>query len=465
MAIKGYVDFVDVEGVAGWVLNEDVPEGEAIVDVFVGNRYAGSAVADIHAPDLYAAGLPRAAQRFKFVHPERLQYADLPAVTVYEHDHHQQLDGNFDQFRAYLASKYNTPETLMPYCVFFDVKADFDSSLEAYKVGVSGDVRIESDSFSDVKFCIPDEISGTTKLGLPTRGRASNFWFYPESNNLGFQFDATIRKPQNDLVRVELTYQDAGKLVTMPVAVTPVGKLADECASLIPESAMIERVIGPTSDAWKSYVVGGWTNASQLDWMCQKYMGRGLAELDKILDWGCGCARNTFPIARLAGRKTQVSGVDIDPVNIAWSKEHISEATFEVSGLLPSLNFADNSFDVVYGLSIFTHLTELAQDLWLAELCRVLKPGGVAFLTFHGEAAAYSRGFSATEIENYRLRGIEDYVLDRALIEVVDDSNYYRSTFHTTDYLRSRWSKYFDIVGIEGTTGGYQWFAACQKRK
>jgi hypothetical protein len=239
MAIKGYVDFVDVEGVAGWVLNEDVPEGEAIVDVFVGNRYAGSAVADIHAPDLYAAGLPRAAQRFKFLHPERLQYADLPAVTVYEHDHHQQLDGNFDQFRAYLASKYNTPETLMPYCVFFDVKADFDSSLEAYKVGVSGDVRIESDSFSDVKFCIPDEISGTTKLGLPTRGRASNFWFYPESNNLGFQFDATIRKPQNDLVRVELTYQDAGKLVTMPVAVTPVGKLADECASLIPESAMI----------------------------------------------------------------------------------------------------------------------------------------------------------------------------------------------------------------------------------
>ena len=120
---------------------------------------------------------------------------------------------------------------------------------------------------------------------------------------------------------------------------------------------------------------------------------------------------------------------------------------------------------MVYGLSIFTHLTELAQDLWLAELCRVLKPGGVAFLTFHGEAAAYSRGFSAAEIENYRLRGIEDYVLDRALIEVVDDSNYYRSTFHTTDYLRSRWSKYFDIVGIEGTTGGYQWFAACQKRK
>jgi SAM-dependent methyltransferase len=465
MAIKGYVDLVDVESVGGWVLDEEAPAEEPIVDVFIGSKYIGSTVAHMDAPDLYTAGLPRSAKRFKFMHPERLQYGDLNSVTVHEHKHDHQLDGNFDQFRNYLSSKYNTPETMMPYCVFFDMKAEFDASLDGYRVSATGDVRIESERFSDVKFRVADEISSTSKLGLPTRGRAGNFWFYPESANLGFRFDSTVRNPANDLIIVELTYRDSGTLVAMPVAVTPVGKLAEQCSALIPEPAMIERVIGPTSDAWKSYVVGGWTNAAQLDWMCQKYMGRKLADLDRILDWGSGCARNTLPIARLAGKDVQVSGVDIDPVNIAWSKEHIKDASFEVSGLLPPLDFADHSFDVVYGLSIFTHLTELAQDLWLAELCRVLKPGGVAFLTFHGEAAAYSRGFSAAEIENYRLRGIEDYVLDRALIEVVDDSNYYRSTFHTTDYLRSRWSKYFDIVGIEGTTGGYQWFAACQKRK
>jgi SAM-dependent methyltransferase len=383
-------------------------------------------------------------------------------VEVTEGATNQPLDGGFEYFRSYLAKKYATPELGGPYCLFFEASASADPLAKHYHVTVAGDIRVSSERASHVQPCADGEIRARLTLGLPTRGRAEGLWFYSPATNLGFRYEATIAEPSDDLIVVNLSYESGGTPFTMPLTAIPVGGLATECAASIPEPDMIKRVIGHYWDAWTSYVVGGWTNIVHLDWMCHKYLERSLAELDTILDWGCGCARNTQPLIKIASG-ARIHGIDIDPLNIAWSKQHVAGATFDVSGLFPPLKFADGTFDIVYGLSIFTHLTERAQDLWLAELHRVLKPGGIAFLTYHGEAAAYAREFSVEAIENYRQRGIEDYVLDDALTGVIDKGDYYRSTFHTTDYLYHRWSKYFDIAGIEPTTCGHQWFAVCQK--
>jgi len=42
----------------------------------------------------------------------------------------------------------------------------------------------------------------------------------------------------------------------------------------------------------------------------------------------------------------------------------------------PPLPFPDNSFDLIYAVSVFTHLSEEHQRTWLPELRRVLRPGG-----------------------------------------------------------------------------------------
>jgi len=62
------------------------------------------------------------------------------------------------------------------------------------------------------------------------------------------------------------------------------------------------------------------------------------------------------------------------------------EPTFEVNGIEPPLAFRDDSFDLVYALSVFTHLTADLQLAWRDELRRVLKPGGRLLVTTHGDS-------------------------------------------------------------------------------
>ena len=109
-----------------------------------------------------------------------------------------------------------------------------------------------------------------------------------------------------------------------------------------------------------------------------------------ILDWGCGHGRVTrhfiqnWPEAR-------VCGTDIDAENIAWCRRNLDAKSFSVAPLWPPLSYREGSFDAVFAISVMTHLTAEAQEAWLAELVRILKPGGLALLTFSGLAAtAYS---------------------------------------------------------------------------
>jgi SAM-dependent methyltransferase len=108
-----------------------------------------------------------------------------------------------------------------------------------------------------------------------------------------------------------------------------------------------------------------------------------LGETESILDFGCGCGRVT---RYWDGFEGSVSGSDVSTRAVDWCRTNLRFARFEANRLAPPLAFADESFDLVYALSVFTHLTDDLQLAWRDELRRVLRPGGRLLLTTHGRS-------------------------------------------------------------------------------
>jgi len=105
---------------------------------------------------------------------------------------------------------------------------------------------------------------------------------------------------------------------------------------------------------------------------------------DRILDWGCGPGRIIRHMPEVFGSEMDFFGTDINPRSIQWCKENLPGIHFNRNGLEAELPYPDDHFGFIWGISIFTHLSEKLHDEWMTELRRILRPGGVLFLTTHG---------------------------------------------------------------------------------
>lgn len=112
--------------------------------------------------------------------------------------------------------------------------------------------------------------------------------------------------------------------------------------------------------------------------------GIELGRIGSLLDFGCGCGRVIRHWPGLTDAR--LHGSDYNPYLVDWCSNNLPVGEFSVNGLEPPLPFDDDSFDLVYSLSIFTHLDESLQVPWMEEMIRVTKPGGVFVLTFHGRS-------------------------------------------------------------------------------
>ncbi|HYJ00543.1 MAG TPA: class I SAM-dependent methyltransferase [Thermoleophilaceae bacterium] len=136
-----------------------------------------------------------------------------------------------------------------------------------------------------------------------------------------------------------------------------------------------------SDDPWGMYDSLG--RAIQQDLLAALPAGFSL-EGRRILDFGCGAGRTLrhFVGGEYGG---EFWGCDIDAASIAWLEENLSPPLFPfLSGELPPLPQPDEMFDVIYCVSVFTHLSR-SWSSWLLELHRVLKPDGILLATFMGE--------------------------------------------------------------------------------
>ena len=104
-----------------------------------------------------------------------------------------------------------------------------------------------------------------------------------------------------------------------------------------------------------------------------------MAEVRTVLDFGCGCGR-TLQWWLRQPHPPELYGTDVDAETVAWVKANLPVHA-GTNAPTPPLAYADGLFDVVYSISVFTHLDATFQDAWLRELERVLKPGGLALFS------------------------------------------------------------------------------------
>jgi len=100
----------------------------------------------------------------------------------------------------------------------------------------------------------------------------------------------------------------------------------------------------------------------------------------KVLDFGCGWGRITQLLA-MYFKTENIIAADVMPAAINTCKQLAVQASYELLKTWPPSSIQDSSIDYIFGYSVFSHLSEDNADAWIREFSRILKPGGMAFLT------------------------------------------------------------------------------------
>ena len=156
----------------------------------------------------------------------------------------------------------------------------------------------------------------------------------------------------------------------------------------IPPREMRE-LVGPTDPALFDNPTGGLV----FD------VGLPAEQFRSVLDFGCGCGRIGRQFIQQSPRPQRYEGLDLHAGMIRWASENLAPCApgFRFTHhdvFYPAFNpgdgkprhqrlpFGDAEFSFIVAISVFTHLTQDQTEAYLAEMARVMEPGGVLLCTW-----------------------------------------------------------------------------------
>lgn len=125
----------------------------------------------------------------------------------------------------------------------------------------------------------------------------------------------------------------------------------------------------------------------------------GLLPDHHVLDVGSGIGRIAIPLTEYISKEGSYEGFDIVKTGVDWCKKNITSSypnfrfthialkndlynlTTDQKAQNLIFPYADHSFDLVILTSVFTHMMPEDMENYLAQISRVLKPGGRCIMT------------------------------------------------------------------------------------
>jgi len=204
-------------------------------------------------------------------------------------------------------------------------------------------------------------------------------------------------------------------------------------------------------------------------------IGQPIRPETKILDFGAGWGRTIRCFLRDAD-PSNLHGVDVSERYLtAARKTGIGNLRMiSPTGQLP---YPDQSFDIVYAYSVFTHLPKHVQDIWLPEIARVLRPGGLFVATVEPRRFYdFVKGLN----DETKAKHVWYRMLSDALAKVPDAGDQlekegflflptngidtYGDTVMTPEYIEANWTKSFRVLDyLDDSNRFFQAVVSAQK--
>jgi len=323
-------------------------------------------------------------------------------------------------------------------------------------INVTGLALPQDSGGRGVAFEAEDGIAFRVDYPLPYPGAADMYWYWPGAERAAFRIviDLAACSHRGDFYRFRIRFKDVDDTENERIRTQIVVPKTLQLLQNFPCHESLQRV--QRFDSISSVAVRGLSDAYRIKSIAENH-GIDMSTAT-VLDWGCGHGRvlRFLPEVGCHGR---LHGIDIDPENIGWAREHLEVASFDVGPLYPPLPYAESSFDLLYGISVMTHLSPDVQRVWLAEIRRVLKPGGLALLTFTGDSATAfaSRRLTDEWLRVYLAEGQGPDLPSEDLVGVVENGgDYYRNVHQTVQIARARCAEHLTVLESQECAFGYQ---------
>ena len=209
--------------------------------------------------------------------------------------------------------------------------------------------------------------------------------------------------------------------------------------SIAPPKDIVNKVQGSSKAHPDTFIGGGAQTALQYMRLIEA-AGVRLKDLGAMLDFGIGTGRVSLHFTPF---EVQRYGCDVNDVAVDWCRDaYAGQIEIAKTGLEPPLPYDADSFDLVLATSVFTHTPYKMYAPWIAELDRVLRPGGAVAATVHDFGAAEAQ--AATE----------------GYFETGTDRGLHINTYLTREHFVALFGARFDVRQVEVDAPNQAFFVA-----